>query len=156
MKIKSIRRRTTILLTMGMISILLLGLVVGVNIMPSAQADGQFTSKIITGTWGFSASGTVVDVGPAVAVGLFAFDGTGGCSLKDTFNIGNIGQVGPRTSTVCNYNVNQDGTGNLTAVFDEPFGGPVSLSFVIVNKENEIRFIRTDTGAVASGVAKRQ
>ena len=158
MKIESIRRRNAMLLVLGMAGTLVLGLVIvlGVSIVPSAQADEQFTNKSIAGTWGFSASGTVVGVGPAVAVGLFAFDGTGGCSINDTLNIATIGQVGPRTSTACTYNVNQDGTGTLTADFDQPFGGPLPLSFVIVNKKNEIQFIRTDTIAVASGVAKKQ
>ncbi len=60
------------------------------------------------------------------------------------------------TSTACTYNVNPDGTGNLTVVMGPPFGGTVPIAFVIVDKGNEILFIRTDPGVVVSGVAKRQ
>ena len=140
----------------GFLLLLVLGLA---NTVPctSAGADDEFKNKSISGTWGFSAAGTIVPPAvpaatPAVAVGVMTFDGKGGCSISDTINIG--GTSASRTSTTCTYTVNPDGTGSLSAQFPgDP--GPTPLSFVIVNDENEIRFIRTDLG-VASGVAKRQ
>ncbi|HEX9604269.1 MAG TPA: hypothetical protein VF973_11005, partial [Myxococcales bacterium] len=94
--------------------------------------------------------------GPAVAAGIFTFDGSGGCTVTDTLNIGVIGAIGPRVSTSCGYAVNPDGTGTLTVVFPPPLDAPVPLSFVIVDNRKEFHFIRTDRGAVAAGIARRQ
>lgn len=121
-----------------------------------AQAAG-FTNQRIRGNWGFSAAGTILPPAlpattPAAAVGIMTFDGTGGCSITDTINIG--GMSASRTSTTCTYSVYPDGSGSLSALFPgDP--GPTPLSFVIVGNAKEIRFIRTDLG-VASGVASRQ
>ena len=47
-----------------------------------------------------------------------------------------------------------DGTGTITVTFmGDP--GPTPLSFVVVDNERELRFVRTDLG-VAEGVAWRQ
>jgi hypothetical protein len=100
--------------------------------------------------------GSVIDVGPAVAVGIFTFDGAGGCATTDTINIGLLGSIGPRTSTSCSYGVNPDGTGTIMVAFPPPLEQPVPLSFVITDNRKEFRFIRTDRGAVAAGVAVRQ
>lgn len=117
-----------------------------------------FTDQSLTGNWGFSASGVIVP--PAVpahvhaaAVGIMTFDGAGGCVISDTINLD--GQTfADRQSTACSYQVNEDGTGTITAQFaSEPF--PVPLSFVIVGHGHGFRFIRTDAG-VASGEAQRQ
>ncbi len=152
MKIDLIRRKSAILLVLGLASIFVLEM----SILPGAQADKQFTNESIEGTWGYSASGNITAVGPAVAVGLAVIDGKGGCSLKETFTIGSSTGAVMHTSTACTYDVNPDGTGNLTVVFGPPFGGTVPVALVIVNKGNEIFFIRTDPGVVVSGVAKRQ
>ncbi len=128
----------------------------------SASADDNedglaFTDETIAGSWGFSASGTIVPPAfpaptPAVAVGIIDFDGAGFCVISDTINIG--GQSLSRVSDTCEYGVNPDGTGSLTAEFPgDP--GPVPLSFVLVDDANAFRFIRADLG-VASGGAERQ
>ncbi len=120
--------------------------------------DRVFTNESIEGRWGFSAQGTILppalpDATPAVAVGILDFDGSGGCSITDTTNLGGT-KVGPQTSETCTYSVNPDGTGTFSVAFPgDP--GPAPVSFVIVNKAKEIRTIRTDLG-VATGVAKRQ
>jgi len=127
------------------------------SIAPSAEAEPQFTAGNLSGVFGFSAAGTIVPPAvpvatPAVAAGTMTFDRQGGCVISDTINIGGMSAF--RTSTACAYAVNQDGTGSISVLFPgDP--GPTPLSFVIVNRENEIRFIRTDLG-VASGVAKKQ
>lgn len=140
-----------------LVIVLTSGLVFGITgDRGGAQAAG-FTNRSIQGDWGFSASGTILPPAlpaatPAAAVGIMTFDGMGGCSISDTINIG--GTSASRTSTTCTYNVNPDGSGSLSALFPgDP--GPTPLSFVIVDKAKEIRFIRTDLG-VASGVARRQ
>jgi hypothetical protein len=151
------------ILNRTMVTIALLGLAALIVFSAILYADddeddrGPFTNSSIRGTWGFSANGTIVPPAadapiPAVAVGTMTFDGAGGCFIADTININ--GQSFYRTSDVCIYTVNPDGTGTIEAQFPgDP--EPVPLSFVIVNKRKELRFIRTDLG-VASGVAKRQ
>jgi hypothetical protein len=140
-------------LLVGLISLLLVLLAEG----PHRAAAGGFTDESIRGTWGFSASGTIVPPAvpaatPAVAAGIMRFDGTGGCSIADTINIG--GASAFRTSTICSYSVTPNGMGSIQALFPgDP--GPTPLSFVIVDEKSEIRFIRTDLG-VASGVVRRQ
>jgi len=128
------------------------------SIAPGAEAEPQsFTVGSLSGVFGFSAAGTIVPPAvpvatPAVAAGTMTFDRQGGCVISDTINIG--GASAFRTSTTCTYAVNQDGTGSMLALFPgDP--GPTPLSFVIVNHESEIRFIRTDLG-VATGVARKR
>lgn len=124
---------------------------------PGAWAKKVFDAASVEGDWGFSASGTILPPAlpaatPAVAVGTLSFDGIGSCTLSDTINIGGVSAS--RTSTSCSYTVNPDGTGTITVLLPgDP--GPTPLSFVLVDKARELRFIRTDLG-VASGVAKRQ
>lgn len=126
----------------------------------SAAGPHRFDNGTIKGVWGFSANGTIQppalpSATPAVAVGLVKFDGDGRCSFTDQVNIGGtaIPSTGFRTSSSCDYSVNTDGTGTITVSF--PSEGPTPLTFVIVDKAEELRFIRTDAG-VASGVAKKQ
>ncbi len=127
----------------------------GVTRPGSAEAGG-FDNKSLKGAFGFSASGIIVApnplAGPAVAVGIFTGDGAGGCSISDTINVAVLGIVA-RTTISCTYSVNPDGTGTITPTFGPPFGVTPS-SFVIVDKENEFRFIRTTSTVRISGVAK--
>jgi hypothetical protein len=110
------------------------------------------------GSWGFSASGTILPPAapaptPAVAVGLMTFDPqTRDCVIMDTINIG--GARLSRTSESCTYSLTTDGRGSIVAGFP---GDPelTPLAFVLVDKEREMRFVRTDLG-VAEGVAKLQ
>ncbi len=121
----------------------------------------KFTNKSIEGTYGFSASGSLINVGnitgPMVVVGLINFDGNGGGSVKGTANTVQPGKFS-FTSTSFSYQVNPDGTGTKKFTFILPNGNVsnVNLSFVIVNNGKEILDIRTDTGVIASGLAKRQ
>jgi hypothetical protein len=152
--------------------VLLLSIVGFAHNAPGALADtGKFTEKDLNGTFAFSADGTLYPAfpalspaWPAVAVGLFTFDGAGGCSVVDQLNVGTLGLVPPagfRTSTSCQYSVNPDGTGTLETSFGGDPGdinGPGRLTFAIVGKGpvTEIRFTRVDPGAVATGVARQQ
>ena len=136
------------------VSFLVLG---SASVLSGAHADDEFSAESVEGVWGFSAAGTIVppafpEPTAAVAVGTMTFDGNGFCSISDTINIG--GTVASRTSTTCDYTVNGDGTGSISLSFPgDP--APTPLDFVIVNDEEELRFIRSDLG-VASGVAKLQ
>ncbi len=76
--------------------------------------------------------------------------------MTDQINIGGqaIPPSGFRTSTTSSNDVNPDGTGTLMAAFScHP--GPMPLSFVIVDRKNELQVMRTDAG-VAQGIARRQ
>jgi hypothetical protein len=106
------------------------------------------------GAWGFSARGTIVLPDsppiPAVAVGVMTFEPNGGCTIEDTINIGGASES--RTSVSCSYSLER-GRGTITATFAG--SGDVPLSFVLVDHEREMRFIRTDLG-VAEGVGRPQ
>jgi hypothetical protein len=152
------KRYTYLMIALGIFVLTVLALVAFAS---EAQAGSRATDRTVRGDWGFSARGTIVDPEtfaqvPAAAVGIFTFDGAGGCTITDQINIGGqaIPPSGFRTSTACSYNVNPDGTGTLVAEFTgDP--GPTPLSFVIVDNKKELQFIRTDAG-VAQGVARRQ
>lgn len=142
--------------------ITLVAIAVGAMIAPStSDASQAFSNRSVRGTWGFSASGTIVppalpSATPAVAVGIIKFDGNGECTFTDQINIGGnaIPSTGFRTSSSCDYSVSSDGTGTIGVSFPgDP--GPTPLTFVIVDEGKELHFIRTDAG-VANGVAKRQ
>lgn len=121
------------------------------------RADGAAPASL-RGTWGFSASGTVLPPAfpaptPAVAVGRMSFDPhSSDCMIEDTINLG--GTSLSRTSSTCTYAVGPGGLGTIAVTFPgDP--APTPLSFVLVDKDREMRFIRTDLG-VAEGVAKLQ
>ena len=123
-----------------------------------AQEPLPMKGEPMRGVWGFSASGTIVPPAtpaptPAAAVGLMTFQPTGTCVIDDTINVGGARQS--RTSSSCTYFL-EKGRGLITATFDD-VDGPVTvpLSFVLVDHDREMRFIRTDLG-VAEGVAKLQ
>jgi hypothetical protein len=141
-------------LIIGVVSLVVVGLASSVRV---AQAQGDFTNGSTQGTWGFSATGTILLSGepvavPLVALGLIHFDGTGVCAIAATANIN--GSSAPHASTRCTYTVHPDGTGSLSALFPET-PVPATVAFVIVNNETELRFISTDVGVV-SGVAQKQ
>jgi hypothetical protein len=126
------------------------------NTPTRAQDALPIKGEPMRGTWGFSASGTIVPPAlsaatPAVAVGLMTFQPDGTCVIQDTINVGGASQS--RTSETCTY-VMSSGRGTVTTTFP---GDPVvvPLSFVLVDHDREMRFIRTDLG-VAQGVGKLQ
>lgn len=123
----------------------------------AAEQQGPENLRRLRGTYGFSASGTIMPPAlpqptAAVAVGIMTFDGEGGCTISDTINIG--GAVASRPPTPGSYTLAANDTGTIAVTFPgDP--GPTPLAFVLVDNRRELRFIRTDLG-VAEGVAKRQ
>ena len=120
---------------------------------------GPFTERTIRGSWGWTGDGNLVDpvTGQAVhsvGLGIVYFDGYGGCEVTSSVNI-NGNPQGPITSTSCVYSVNPNGTGQSVATFsDPPFEGDAPVTFVIVDKRKEIRFIQ-ENQFVVTFVAKR-
>ncbi len=159
MKKELIKRRTVILLVLGLASIFIFG-----TSILHVSAKKQFTNESIEGTYGFSASGNIIGFGPAnitgpiVIIGLSSFDGDGVCSLKETVNA--VQPIGTFsfTATSCTYKVNPDGAGNSTVIFTLPSGqiNHINVSFVIVINGREILLVQTDPGDIISGIAKRQ
>jgi hypothetical protein len=114
--------------------------------MASAQASLQ-------GSWGFSAHGVRLEGDqqiPVVEVGLFSFDGKGGCSRAFTGNSGGENFAGIAES--CTYTVNPNGTGTITFNFGSE---ERTHAFVLVAEASEFHFIERGP-AVLSGVAELQ
>jgi hypothetical protein len=117
-----------------------------------ASLAEQFSESSLKGAGGFSAQGTLGGA-PAATVGLINFDGNGGCSETATLNVGgSVVTLSTTPNGSCSYDVNADGTGILNVNFPPAF----TAHFVIVDSKQEFHFIVADTGAIASGVAKRQ
>jgi hypothetical protein len=114
--------------------------------MASAQAS-------LEGSWGFSAHGVRLEGNQqtfVVEVGLFSFDGNGGCTHSFTGNSG--GEAFAGTAEACTYTVNPNGTGTITFNFG---GEERTRAFVLVAEASEFHFIEQGP-AVLSGVAELQ
>jgi hypothetical protein len=130
----------------------------GTAVGRAQKPDPPFKGEPMRGTWGFSSSGTLLPPAapaptPVAAVGLITFDpDTRDCVIVDMVNIG--GTRLPRTAESCTYSLGTNGRGSMVALF--PGDTELTLfEFVLVDREREMRFIRTDL-AVAEGVAKLQ
>jgi hypothetical protein len=142
-----------------------------VSAMPAGADDNvgsrrRFTNRTIAGTWGYTQFGPVIVVPPvhplaptasvpASSVGVITFHGDGTCSSTRVMNLNGI-PIGPVPSSRCEYAVNPDGTGSgFIEVLLQGSPLTIPLSFVIVDRGREIRFIGTDQ-VMSAGVAKRQ
>ena len=132
--------------------------VAGIGYVGTSQAAEGFSPRSLTGTYGFSGSGTLLHGAvQSAVVGVNSFDRAGRCGITARLNAG--GLVTSLTSAACSYSVNPDGTGSIHVRFNEPpFAGPFVSDFVIVDDARELQFILSDAsgGTVASGVAKKQ
>ncbi len=125
----------------------------GPNIVARAHAgqDEPCSNASLSGSFGFTATGTVLAVGPVAQVGRQTFDGEGNTAGTGTISAnGNIFR-GTFTGT---YTVNPDCTGSLT--FEESVLGVVHADVVIVDDGREFRAIQTDPGVVLTVVEKKQ
>ena len=121
--------------------------------VPNVQADKEFSTKSIEGTWGFLSDGYMKEYGYTVSTGLAMFDEKGICSIDILMNTEDNKQIKARSER-CEYSVRPDGTGTLISEFKE-FGITTS-DLVIVAKENKILFIKMDKGSIVKGVFDRQ
>jgi hypothetical protein len=149
----SIRKsgRLAICILLGL-ALLLVGLA---NFTTITQAYNGYSVHRLHGAYGFSSTATVLPPfvpasTPAVVVGILTFDGSGGCTVSETINVGGTSFL--QIPTACSYTVSPDGSGTLSA---QTPSGVTPLALVIVDSGKEILFIRTDA-AIAGGVAKRQ
>jgi hypothetical protein len=139
--------RRVLLLIAGVVALL------GMVGFTPPQTEGPFGNHSLRGTWGFSASGVLDGIGAGNAVGLYTFDGRGGCTFSETLNLSGIGSF-PRTAEACTYSVNEDGTGTATRTFAD--ASTSDIAFVIIHRGRELHFIVTDKGTVVNGVARLQ
>jgi hypothetical protein len=127
------------------VSLLALGLVSRVQARECSNAS-------IKGTYGFSCEGTIVGVGPIVAIGVFTADGKGNGSEVETVSVnGEISQGVVRTDT---YTVNADCTGTFEST--GPDGSVITNDFVIDDNKKEIRLIATVPGWAAYCIFRKQ
>lgn len=102
------------------------------------------TNAILSGGYGYSATGMVAGVGAFAAVGVLTAHGDGTLSGRITHSVNGV--IIPPSPLSGTYTVNEDCTG--TAVFSR--GGPAD--FVIVDRGRELHFIQTTPGTVITGV----
>jgi len=91
---------------------------------------------------------------PAAGMGKVVFDGAGQCQVTSVANFnGNIAHL---SSSSCTYSVDAGGMATAEAIFPgAPVPGPVDVSFVIVDRGREIRFLNT-TFILGTFTARRQ
>ena len=110
----------------------------------------------LKGDYAFFQQGTVVNVGPAVDVGIVQFDGKGNLTGSETVHVNGI--IFTDTFSQGTYEVNPDCTGTATwiAIFSngqQPQNR--SASMVIAKQSKEIFIMSTGPGAVLVGTAKK-
>lgn len=117
-----------------------------------AYSQPGCSNDLLEGAYGFTVSGINVTVGKQFALtGRFVADGKGHFSGEGTEAAGpDTGHTGFKGQ----YNIQSDCTGSATFTFAN--GITALLSFVLVNDGNEIFIIDADSGAVETGMAKRQ
>jgi hypothetical protein len=98
------------------------------------------------GTFVVYGTGTIVGVGPAVAVGEIAYDGHGNTLATFTLNIN--GSVQTNTDVPGTYTINSDCTGTTLEA-------GAHYSFVVSPDGNTTTWLETDPGTVLSGTEVR-
>lgn len=126
----------------------------------AAGEEEQFSNRTIKGHYGFNSSlgwllpPAAPQAVPAAGMGRITFDGDGRCEVVSVANFN--GTVAQLTSSSCSYSVDPSGMGSAEAVFSgAPVPGPVDVSFVIVDRGWEIRFLNT-TFILGTFTARRQ
>ena len=98
------------------------------------------------GTYRVYGTGTVVGVGPAVALGEITYDGHG--NAVATFTLSVNGNVQTHTNVPSTYTINSDCTGTA-------FEAGAHYSFVTTPDGNVTTWMETDPGVVVSGTEVR-
>jgi hypothetical protein len=140
--------------TPALFAVIAAALAVGLTARRSTASDAivegeQFSNRSVTGHYGFNSSlGWLLppaspQMVPAAGMGRVTFDGEGHCQVASVANFnGNVAQL---VSSSCTYSVDPDGMGTAAAVFPgAPVPGPIDVSFVVVDRGREIRFLNTN------------
>ena len=137
-------------------TVVLLGLV-ALGIPLSAQAQPNCSNATLSGSFGFTNTGTILagpEAGPFGGVGRQTFDGKGNTEATSTVSVN--GAISHATIKGT-YVVNSNCTGSMTLLVsagNETFTNHVDL--VIVHGGAEFRAINTDPGIVLTTVANKQ
>jgi hypothetical protein len=142
------------------------GLVAAAATARSSQAGDEeiaghrFSERSLEGAWGFGTEvgwlvpPTVPELTPTTAVGRIVFDGEGGCQVSNVMNVNGVSNE--FKSSTCTYSVEPNGMGRAEAVVEgAPFPGPISVSFVIIDRGRELR-LQTNEFIVGTFSARRQ
>jgi hypothetical protein len=124
----------------------------------SANDDNfrQCSNRILKGSYGLYADGTVIGVGPSALIAIFTYDGQG--NLTGTGTSKTNGNVSHFTLTGT-YTVDEDCNVSETLLF--PSGATALHECVIVDNGKEFFFLNTTpgtatSGSVSVGVGKKQ
>jgi len=135
---------------------ILLSILVVLGIAPNAQAQPSCSNASLSGSFGYTNTGTIVTppLGLFAGVGRQTFDGKGNTEATATVSVnGEIYQ-----STIKGtYVVNPDCTGSMTLSVSA--GGQHftnQVDFVIVRGGTEFEAINKDSGSVITTVGKKQ
>jgi hypothetical protein len=130
---------------------------VALGIAPNVQAQPSCSNASLSGSFGYTNTGTILagpDAGPFGGVGRQTFDGKGNTEATATVGVnGTIFHVTIKGT----YVVSLDCTGSMTLIVSagpETFTNHVDL--VIVHGGTEFRAINTDAGSVVTTVGKKQ
>ena len=137
------------------ISLNTVALLLGFSVLTQASiaqaSDRRCDASTLHGSYGFTESGSIVGFGSYAAVGTLTSDGKG--NFTGAFTESLNGLIGAATLTGT-YQVMPDCTGS--AVLRDSLGRVGTRSFVILADAAEVPYLFTDTGFVATGVAKKQ
>jgi hypothetical protein len=138
---------------MTMLLIVLAGLSL-LTAPPSAPAAKGCSNATLRGSYGLHATGTVLDVGPFAAVGVFSFDGSG--HLVGTLTSRINGNTLSRGSLTGTYSVTSDCF--VSDRWEFASGESSEHESVIVDRGNGYFILNTTAGApnVISGTAQKQ
>jgi hypothetical protein len=115
-----------------------------------ADANDACSKATLHGSYAFTESGTIVDIGPVAVAGVFQADGNGNLIANDTVSLD--GEIVQETLNFT-YQVNADCTGSASSV---PGQEPAHFNFVIVNFGEEVTGIHTGPGTTLILKAKQQ
>jgi hypothetical protein len=120
------------------------------GVKPAQAKRDRCDNGSISGSYGYTVTGTNLAIGLVAAVGQVTADGKGNLAATDTISA--AGTILRRTITG-SYSVNPNCTG--AGQFTDNFGLTVHLDFVITSNEDEFQFIQTDAGTIFTGLAKK-
>jgi hypothetical protein len=148
---KEARMRKAIRLTTLFVVAILLSIVAGSSDAPGAKGCSNASLR---GSYGLHATGTILNVGPFAAVGVFTFDGDGHLSGTLTSRVN--ANTFPRERLTGTYDVTPDCFVSDTWNFES--GETTQHESVVVDNGRGYFILNTTAGVpnVISGVARKQ
>jgi hypothetical protein len=118
----------------------------------SGLADGKraCSNATLHGSYAFTESGTIQEIGPVAVAGVFQADGKGSLTTADTVSLN--GEI-IQEKLDFSYQVNPDCTGTASSA---PSQEPAHFSFVIIHRGEQVIGIHTDQGTTLILKARQQ